>query len=194
VTMSWGGGDGASQNVAPQALTVIAAACRDHERLRFTYSTRDDTTSRREVEPHSLVNAGRRWYLPAWDCGRGDWRTFRVDRITRAASTGVRFEPRELPIKDPAVYVQQRLQHAPMRYEARITVHAPAAEVRKTRWMGGKVEPIDNDTCLLHTSDDHLEWLAMRVAMIEQPYEVHGPPELVERLRAIRDKIDNACR
>ena len=52
---------------------------------------------RREVEPHSLVNAGRRWYLVAWDCGREDWRTFRVDRITRPASTGVRFEPRKLP-------------------------------------------------------------------------------------------------
>src|SRR5215213_7208651 len=67
--------------VDPQCLTVLAAACRDHERVRFAYSGRDGAESRREVEPHSLVNVGRRWYLVAWDRRREDWRTFRVDRI-----------------------------------------------------------------------------------------------------------------
>ena len=63
--------------VDPQHLTVIAAACRDSERLRFAYRSREGTDSRREVEPHSLVNLGRRWYLVAWDRRREDWRTFR---------------------------------------------------------------------------------------------------------------------
>ena len=85
--------------VDPQALTDLAAACRDSERVRFGYTARDATASRREVEPHSLVNAGRRWYLVGWDCGREDWRSFRVDRMTRPASTGVRFTPRELPAR-----------------------------------------------------------------------------------------------
>src|SRR3989442_13997460 len=48
--------------VDPQHLTVIATCCRDSERLRFAYRRRDGTDSRREVEPHSLVNLGRRWY------------------------------------------------------------------------------------------------------------------------------------
>ena len=46
--------------VDPQALTVIAAACRDPERLRFAYRSRDGEESRREVEPHTVVNLGRR--------------------------------------------------------------------------------------------------------------------------------------
>src|SRR5215211_9032365 len=83
--------------VDPQSLTVIAAACRDSERLRFAYRGRDGASSRREVEPHSLVNLGRRWYLVAWDRGREDWRSFRVDRLTGPAVTGVRFTARELP-------------------------------------------------------------------------------------------------
>src|SRR5205807_10549472 len=37
--------------VDPQHLTVIASACRDSERLRFGYRSRDGTASRREVEP-----------------------------------------------------------------------------------------------------------------------------------------------
>src|SRR3954467_2083794 len=80
--------------VDPQCLTVLAAAVRDHERVRFAYTARDRAGSRREAEPQSLVNAGRRWYLVAWDCGRQDWRTFRVDRIARAETTGARFSER----------------------------------------------------------------------------------------------------
>src|ERR671910_579198 len=72
--------------VDPQHLTVIAAACRDSECLRFGYRRRDGTDSRREVEPHSLVNLGRRWYLVAWDVRREDWPSFRVDRLARPAS------------------------------------------------------------------------------------------------------------
>ena len=56
--------------VDPRHLTLIAAACRDAERVRFAYRGRDGTASRREVEPHALVNLGRRWYLVAWDRGR----------------------------------------------------------------------------------------------------------------------------
>ena len=67
--------------VDPETLTAIAGASRDRERLRFAYRGRDATESRRCVEPHTLVNLGRRWYLVAWDCDREDWRTFRVDRL-----------------------------------------------------------------------------------------------------------------
>ena len=192
VTLSWGRGDGAGTSVDPQALTVIAAACRDHERLRFTYRARDDSETRREVEPHTLVNAGRRWYLPAWDCGRSDWRTFRVDRIARPASTGVRFTPRDLPVKDPAAWVRQSLRSAPMRYEARVTVHAPEAELKRQRWLGGSVKPLADDRCEYRSGDDDLDWLAMRVAMLGYDYEVHEPPELIERLREMSGRIERA--
>src|SRR6266513_1699181 len=101
--------------VDPQHLTVIATACRDSERLRFAYRSRDGTDSRREVEPHSLVNHGRRWYLVAWDRRRDDWRTFRIDRLAKPASTGVRFTPRRLPAKDAASYVERSITRAPNR-------------------------------------------------------------------------------
>src|ERR1700730_1459504 len=66
----------AGPTIDPQHLTVIATACRDSECIRFGYRSRDHTNSRREVDPHSLVNHGRRWYLVAWDRHRNDWRTF----------------------------------------------------------------------------------------------------------------------
>ena len=185
-TITYGGGP----SVDPQCLTVIAAACRDSERIRFAYTARDKVDSRREVEPHSLVNAGRRWYLVAWDCGREGWRSFRVDRLRNPASTGVRFDPRSLPAKDAATYVKQGLSEATYKYEARVTLQAPAEEVRKRRWLGGTVEPISETTCEFCTSDDNLDWLAMRIAMLGFEFECHGPLELVERLREMGERIE----
>jgi predicted DNA-binding transcriptional regulator YafY len=172
--------------VDPQHLTVIAAACRDFECIRFGYRTRDGTDSRREVEPHSLVNHGRRWYLAAWDRRRDDWRTFRIDRLTKPASTGVRFTPRKLPAKDAAAYVQQSITRTPNRFEALVTLHAAAEDITSrvpAHW--GAIEPIDAHTCKYRTGDDDLRWLALRIAMLGVDFEVHKPPELVEHLRAL---------
>jgi predicted DNA-binding transcriptional regulator YafY len=180
--------------VDPQQLTTIGAACRDTECLRFAYATRDGTASRREVEPHALVNRGRRWYLVAWDRGREDWRTFRVDRLERAAATGARFTPRALPATDAAAYVEQSLAGAFSRYEARVTVHASAeAAGRRLRFVGGTLTPIDERTCEYRVSDDDLEWLALRLAMLGLEVEVHEPPELLVQLRELAGRLTRAA-
>lgn len=185
----------AGPRVEPQHLSVIAAACRDRERVRFGYRSRDGTESRREVEPHALVNHGRRWYLVAWDRTREDWRTFRVDRIWRPSSAGVRFEPRALPAKNAAAYVEQSITGAPNRYEANVTVRAPAAELAKrVPRHAGTLEPLDEHTCSYRTGDDDLRWLALRLAMLDVEFEVHEPPELVEHLRLLAARLDRAAR
>jgi predicted DNA-binding transcriptional regulator YafY len=180
--------------VDPQHLTVIAAACRDFECLRFAYRGRDGVDSRREVEPHSLVNLGRRWYLVAWDRARRDWRTFRVDRLAKPASAGVRFAPRDPPAKDAAAYVAQSLSAVPTRYEAKVTLHAPAEALRErlpAYW--GAIEPIDDSSCEYRTGDDDLAWLALRIAMLGVDFDVHEPPELVEELRLLAGRLGRAA-
>jgi predicted DNA-binding transcriptional regulator YafY len=180
--------------VEPQHLTVIAAACRDSERLRFAYRSRDGTDSRREVEPHTLVNLGRRWYLVAWDCRREDWRTFRLDRLERPTSAGVRFTPRKLPAKDAAEYVRRSITTAPHRFEARVTLHAGADKIAcrfPSHW--GTLEAIDAHTCEYRTGDDDLGWLAMRIAMLGVDFDVHEPPELAAHLRALAGRLTRAA-
>jgi predicted DNA-binding transcriptional regulator YafY len=181
--------------VDPQALTAIAAACRDFECVRFAYRGRDGVASRREAEPHSLVNLGRRWYLVAWDRDRRDWRTFRVDRLSGPASTGVRFTPRDLPATDAASYVSQSLSAAPNRYEARVTLHAPADTIRKrvpAYW--GTIERLGDERCEYRTGDDDLDWLAVRVAMLGVDFDVHEPPELAEHLLLLARRLERAVR
>lgn len=183
----------AGPTVDPHHLTVIATACRDRECLRFAYRSREGTDSRREVDPHWLVNLGRRWYLVAWDRHREGWRTFRVDRLSRPSSNGVRFTPRKLPAKDAATYVKQSITGAPNRFEAHVTLHAAANEIAsRVPHYWGTIEPIDKTTCRYRTGDDDLGWLAIRIAMLDVELEVHEPPELVERLRALADRLTRA--
>ena len=180
--------------VDPQALTVLAAAVRDHERVRFAYTARDKAGTRREAEPHSLVNAGRRWYLVAWDRSRDDWRTFRIDRLARPASSGVRFTPRRLPARDAAAYVEQSITGVPTRYEARVTLHAPAEHFAghvPSYW--GTIEAKDERTCEFRAGDDDLGWLARRIAMLGVDFEIHEPPELAEHVRALGDRLTRAA-
>ena len=189
VTLAASGGP----TVDPEALTAIAGACRDRERLRFAYRGRDGAETRRIVEPHTLVNLGRRWYLVAWDCDRDDWRTFRVDRLARLSPAGTRFAARELPDGDAAAFVAANLSGAPSRYQARVTLFAPAEEVaRYPGFTGSSVTAIDERTCELRTSDDSLDWLAVRVAMVGVDFEVHEPPELVERVRELAARLARA--
>jgi predicted DNA-binding transcriptional regulator YafY len=179
--------------VDPQHLTTIASCCRDSDCLRFDYTSRDGTKTRRELEPHSLVNLGRRWYVVGWDRRREDWRTFRIDRLSRPAALGVRFAPRTLPAKDAAAYVRDSIAGAWSRYEARVTVHAPADEIAsRIPWVAGALEPIDAQTCEYRTSDDNLGWLAIRIAMLGVDVDVHEPPELIEELQALAGRLSRA--
>jgi len=104
-----------------------------------------------------------------------------MDRLERPAGAGGRFEPRTLPAKDPAAFVAAGLRAAPSRFQAVVTLHAPAAELEQRPYLWGTVEAIDEGSCTYRTSDDSLDWLAMRIGMLGMEFEVHEPPELVER-------------
>ncbi len=81
------------------------------------------------------------------------------------------------------------LSGAPQRYEARVTVHCAAEELAERSWVRGSVEPLSATTCELRVSEDDLDWLAVKIAMLEHDFEVHEPPELIERLAVLRDRI-----
>jgi predicted DNA-binding transcriptional regulator YafY len=184
----------AGPTVDPQHLTVIAGACRDSECLRFDYRSRDGSDTRRDVEPHSLVNLGRRWYLVAWDRRREDWRTFRVDRLDRPAATGARFTARKLPAKNASAFVERSITGAPGRFEARVTVHASADEMSsRVPPYWGTFEPIDANSCEYRAGDHDLGWLAMRIAMLGVDVEVHEPPELIEHVRSMAQRLRRAA-
>lgn len=179
--------------VDPDVLTLIAGACRDHERLRFDYRTHSGTASRRSVEPYRLVNDRRRWYLVAWDVDRDDWRTFRVDRIEPKTPTGPRFTPRDLPPdREIAARVVRGVGEATWRYRARVIVDAPASHVLGRLPIPVEVEPLGEDRCAFEPGSDYPELLALYLGMLDADFTVVDSPELVDALRRLTSRFQRA--
>ncbi|MFI7131394.1 helix-turn-helix transcriptional regulator [Nonomuraea sp. NPDC050153] len=180
----------AGPSVDADVLTVIATACRDCEGLRFDYESHDGGSSVRDTEPHRLVHTGRRWYLVAWDLDRGDWRTFRVDRIRPRTPPGARFTPRPLPEGgDVAGHVARGGAAATWRYRARVVVRAPAERVRRKLPVPAEILPLGEDRCVFEPGSDNPLMLASYLAMLGEDFTVEGSPELVAELRAVAERF-----
>ncbi|WP_405981998.1 WYL domain-containing protein [Streptomyces sp. NBC_00158] len=170
-------------------LSVLAAACRDHEIVTFGYATRRGAPGSRRVEPHSLVPAAGRWYLVAHDTRANDWRIYRLDRMTGPAPTGHRVPARTLPAPDPAAFVATKIATAPARYRAVATVHAPAVAVlARTQGLPERVIPIDEATCTVDLSGGSLARIAQLVVALAADYTLDADPEVVGYLRAAAER------
>jgi predicted DNA-binding transcriptional regulator YafY len=180
--------------VEPQLLSTIAAACRDAEVLRIDYRKHDGTESTRSVEPYRLVHLGRRWYLVAWDRERRAWRTFRVDRLQVRSPNGPRFTPHAPPAEDIGEYVMRNVRSVPMTHQARVVVHAPAGVIAERVPRGIVVEPVDDNTCLVHATANTIEMLALYLGMLDADFTVTEPPELLARLDKLAERFVSAGR
>jgi predicted DNA-binding transcriptional regulator YafY len=179
--------------VDAETLAVIAAACRDRQKLRFDYQSREGVASAREVEPHRLVHTGRRWYLAAWDESRDDWRTFRVDRIATGLATGLRFAPRPAPDGDFAAYVTRSVSYGPYPHQAVILLRASIEAVsERLPAAAGTLQAVDEGSCVLHTGATSLDMLAFHLTMIGFEFEVREPPELIARIRCLAERFTRA--
>lgn len=180
VPASWGSQPQAS--VDPGILTAVAVACRDSERLRFSYTAADGQHTGRHVEPHRLVLLGRRWYLAGYDLARHDWRSFRLDRLTKPQGTGTRFRPRELPAADAAAFVRAGIDHVIAGYDVKVLVAAPGAAVRQRIGRWAAVEDIDASRCRVRMTADSLDWPTMALGAVGAEFDVISPPELLHRV------------
>ncbi|WP_030328594.1 helix-turn-helix transcriptional regulator [Streptomyces sp. NRRL B-1381] len=215
-------GDGST--IDPRTLTTLASAVTGRERLRFAYLSGDGTPSKRLVEPCRLVSAGQRWYLVAYDLGREDWRTFRVDRVGEPYATGARFAPRPLPVEGPpdapaagpdgardgsgsgkaygsgggdaAVFLARsmRRMQPELRLDVRFSAPAEFVAARLPAHLGAP-EPDGEGACRLRSScTDSLEWVALRLALVDCEFSAQGPPQLVEYLADLGSRLTRAAR
>jgi predicted DNA-binding transcriptional regulator YafY len=84
--------------IDPALLPAFETAFLDRHLLRFRYRDANGAETDRIVEPQALLILPPLWYLVAWDAARGDFRHFRMDRITAPAPVdGLRFRRRVAP-------------------------------------------------------------------------------------------------
>jgi predicted DNA-binding transcriptional regulator YafY len=179
-------------------LATIAGACRDSARLRFTYVAKDDRTSQRYVEPSAVVHSGYRWYLVAFDLGRDDWRTFRIDRIRGRVRAAERGRRRIVPGGDPAGFVKQQLRSSagdePDAAPARIRVQSNAAELaRRVPSRHVAVEPDGDHTCIVTTRGPWSRHFLVWMAQLDEPMEILGPPELTAAAQRLAGRLTAAA-
>lgn len=180
--------------VDPDALSVLASACRDHEAVRFHYGDRDGTESRRLVEPHQLVTAGHRWYLVAWDCHRNDWRTFRLDRLRDAKRAGRPFAPHDIPGGDGAAYLAASLSSLHHELDALVVVLAPYEHVAATsRWFDHTAIDTSDDSCTIRIRADTLDSLVMAIVRLALVAGVHvlEPDAVATEVEALIGRLDD---
>jgi len=120
--------------VSGEVLGDLALACRDHERVRFTYTAASGEITRRRVEPHALAPADRHWYLLCWDVERDDWRTFRVDRLSDVEHTRALFAPHPLTPEQIEEFIVVARSWVRQAVEADAVMDLPFPAMRE--WFG----------------------------------------------------------
>lgn len=132
--------------VSSEVLGELALACRDHERVRFSYTSAAGEVTARRVEPYTLAPAERHWYLLCWDLDRDDWRTFRVDRLAGVEHTLTQFAPRPLTPGEIDEFIQVARSWLRQPVEAQVVLDLPYEKMREHfgQWGQG-AEPVGDD-------------------------------------------------
>lgn len=191
VPLRGAGPDAAAVN--PETLALLALACRDGERIRFSYTGGEGVQSNRYVEPFRLVVTARRWYLVAHDLDKGEWRSFRLDRLERPQPTGQRSRPADPP--DAARFVAEGIAAGAYRYQARVLVAAPADVVAaRMPGLGAVIEAVSESSCLVISGHHYLEAIAMYFAALDVPFTPLEPPELRTLCAALSRRLGEAAR
>ena len=103
---------GQTDNRAPKHLPALRRAIKARERITITYIDPQGLESHRDIRPLALEKHARVSTLAAFCESRGDFRSFRVDRIVAVAATGEHFS--DEPGRSLADY-RARLEAEPLR-------------------------------------------------------------------------------
>ena len=206
-------------DVDPTVLIALSAAVRAREVLRFDYTEPDRQVSvpapvaaasspvpsreeapdppRRRSEPHHLITRGGRWYLLGFDLDRGDWRTYRADRIAPLIPTGPRFAPREVPGGDVSTFINGLFKGSSDGADAwpctgTVELALPASRVAPFA-HDGIVEALGPERCRLTLGA--WSWIGIAAAIARYDCDVLtvAPPDLAQAFRALSERFADAA-
>lgn len=174
--------------VTGETVLLLADATRRRRRLRIGYRSYSGDDTERELSPHGLVVHSGRWYLAAHDHIRDDLRTFRVDRIRRAAlATEAAIAPPDG--FDAVAYISRSLARTPWPYEVVVLIHLPPEEARQ-RLPATLAELVEADGgTLLRMRVSSLDWMARILAGLDCDFAIHEPDELRASIRRLADHL-----
>ncbi|WP_197517290.1 WYL domain-containing protein [Microbacterium karelineae] len=167
------------------------------------YVSHEGVSSRRVVQPYSLVPHSDRWYLVAFDTDQQEERTFRVDRVRSARSLRETFTPPHRPdaqghLLDLFARAQRRW-HFVLRIrttEDRIRLHLPRSVSLLGRLDSGEAGTGERGLpwyrAEIHA--ESLDWLPSVIEALDCEVAIDGPDELRDRVRAAAARMLRATR
>lgn len=178
--------------VTGERVLLLAEAIRRRRRLRLTYRSFAGELTRRELSPHGLVVHSGRWYLAAYDHGRHDLRTFRVDRMRRAAIAKATAIPPPEEF-DAVAYVSRSLARTPWRYEVEVLLDLPLEEA--TRRLPATLAELTgaDDGTILRMRVGSLDWMARILAGLDCDFTVREPDELRASVRGLAERLASSA-
>jgi predicted DNA-binding transcriptional regulator YafY len=179
------GGDPAPP--ASETVLALSDAIRRRRRVAARYTSWRGEESERDLSPYGLVVHAGRWYLAAHDHGRGELRTFRVDRV-RDATLGVPTDPPPEGF-DAVAYVSRSLASVPWTWEVEVLLETSADEAAKrVPPTLGELAAVEGGV-LLRMRVETLDYMARLLADLGRPFVIHRPDELRAAVEALADHL-----
>lgn len=172
----------------PALMLTLAEAAETRRALDLRYVSGEGLPSRRTVHPYDLVAHSDRWYLVAFDTGRQQERTFRVDRVRSARPLRETFAAPSRP------QAEERLldRFADADYRWRVVLRIRASEERIRERLPRSVARLER----LESGDggqpwhraviraESLDWLPSAIAALDGEVRIEHPVELRDRVKA----------
>jgi predicted DNA-binding transcriptional regulator YafY len=191
-TLAFTGSARAGAPVGGGVALMLGEAIRRRRRVATGYRSFSGERTTRELSPHGLVVHAGRWYLAAFDHGRDDLRTFRVDRMTGAAvATATAVAP---PAGfDAVAHVSLSLARVPWTWEVEalldLTIDEAAERLPPTL---AELAQEDGRT-RLRMRVGSLDWMAGVLARLECDFTIRSPDELRASVAALSRRLAACC-
>lgn len=169
-------------DLAPK-IDLLRRGIREHRLVTFRYAG-PGGESAREIEPCLVAYRWSDWYLFGFCRARQDFRLFKLRRLWELALTDTVFTPREIP--------EERRQFGANMTDDYLTVavYQPGEKYRLVEEYGPRsFETLPDGRLLAKWGFSHPEDAVWWFLSFGDRVQVLGPPELVQRMRSVTEKM-----
>lgn len=167
--------------------TLLKQAMDASKTVSFQYSNAKGETSNREVEPHTLVLKGQKWYLYAYCKLRDSFRLFKLARMKNIKITEMCFSRRETNLEelpwDKEWHRSENMVNLVLGIDSGLKVLAE-------EWFGVEnVHPDRNGKFKVTLSFPEDDWLYGFILSFGSHVEVLEPEHIRNRIKSLAQKI-----
>jgi predicted DNA-binding transcriptional regulator YafY len=176
----------------PELTAAVAQASESGRRLRIRYRARSVQGREMVVDPWAVVVRHGRWYLLCWSHTSNARRVLRLDRMTQAEAMDASYAlPADL---DPVREVEEHLADG-WTYEVEVHIHTSVeVAARSVSRTLGRLQPADENSCLLRGSTDDPQWYAAQLAAMQVPFTVMQSAEVRAEVQALAGRLTQAAK